>query len=536
MKAPLYLRIPAAVVSVAFWVFFLAVPLVTVFLSSAGDVAGTGAVMGTGMFAPATLAVVRTTVWQALLSTAFSLLAGFPLGLWAGTVLSGRAARISNALLAMPYGVPTVVVATAAVMIMGRSGLLARCGIVFEWLYTLKGLVLVHVFLNAPLVALVVARARAGVPSGAVEAARTLGAGRLPVLWHIVRPHLQWNVAGVAVQVFGLCSMSFALVLILGGGPPVETLETAVYLHVRGSWPDVGAAAGAAIWQGVVTMLPWAAVVFFQSRSGSAGAGAGGAGGLPSGHVPAGVGAWLCVFFCLLFVVPYLAYLVTAPWALWLDPSFAGGLARPVVLTLLLSILSATGALVVAAAGVFFSLTLPPPVRSVPAFLMSLPSGVSILVLGLGVWMAYGGLIDPFEGSLAAMAALQTVTLVPLVFKLLWPLAGGMRFHDMEAALTLGAIPARAFMLVEWPRWRPVVLSAFGLSLGAAAGEVAAVSLFYSERLVTLPLAMTRMMGRYDFEKAHAAGAALLVVALSLAAGASLAGDGNSSYAGKRRH
>src|SRR4051812_42600887 len=56
---------------------------------------------------PAILGVVRTTVWQAFLSTAISAGVGLPLGIWVG------GSRVCQSLLALPYGVPTVIVGSA---------------------------------------------------------------------------------------------------------------------------------------------------------------------------------------------------------------------------------------------------------------------------------------------------------------------------------------------------------------------------------------------------------------------------------------
>lgn len=47
---------------------------------------------------------------------------------------------------------------------------------------------------------------------------------------------------------------------------------------------------------------------------------------------------------------------------------------------------------------------------------------------------------------------------------------------------------------------------------GASLGEVAAVSLFASERLMTLPLLQMRWMSQYRFESAETVAAVLLVV------------------------
>src|SRR6185437_14536476 len=116
--------------------------------------------------------------------------------------------------------------------------------------------------------------------------------------------------------------------------------------------------------------------------------------------------------------------------------------------------------------------------RTLVPLLLTLPGGISVLVLGLGFWLAYGQWLDPFSGSLTAMVFLEIALFLPILFRMFWPLADQLRPRLLEAAATLGAGPVPAFFWVEWPRWQPVVTSALALATAASLGEVAAVSLF----------------------------------------------------------
>src|SRR5690606_36808761 len=126
-----------------------------------------------------------------------------------------------------------------------------------EWAYSMKAVVLAHVFFNIPWITLWVARARAQVPEEEIDSARSLGAGKPSLIAYVVWPRIRaaWLTAGA--QTFGFCVMSFALVLILGGGPPVDTLETAIYSRVRYGGLDLNGAVACAIWQLGLTAAPW---------------------------------------------------------------------------------------------------------------------------------------------------------------------------------------------------------------------------------------------------------------------------------------
>jgi ABC-type Fe3+ transport system permease subunit len=204
--------------------------------------------------------------------------------------------------------------------------------------------------------------------------------------------------------------------------------------------------------------------------------------------------------------------------AFWLEVAPALGL------SLLIASSVAAGTLSVAALAMLAAAQVRGRWRGWVEAALSLPSGLSVLVLGLGAWLAYGRFVDPFEGSLPAIIALQVVVFFPVAYRLLWPVAQTTQAASrMEAAWTLGASPWRAFWLVDWPCWKAPVASALALVGAMALGEVAAVSLFYSENLIPLPLLVSRWMGQYRFEEARAASALLFASAAAL----TVSGRGN---------
>jgi thiamine transport system permease protein len=477
------------------------------------------------LFDPAVLEIARATALQALASTALSVLVGLPLGLACGSWISryGGGSWI-RALLGLPYGVPTVVIGLAGVAWLGRSGVLARAGLGLDILYTFSAVILAHVVLNAPWIALRVADARAQVPYEQLSAARTLGAGALARARFVVWPHVGRVLAAASAQVFGLCATSFALILLLGGGPPVDTLETAIYSRVRSGAPDFAGAAAAGAWELAITLVPWIAVALWQVRRVP---GAGAVEGRPAVRPASGgpvLGRAALLVACAVWTAPYLLVFDGAFWERATSAGFLARLAEPAAISLALAAGAAALALLTAAAGIVLGSAMP-GLRAPVAVALSAPSGISVLVIGLGVWLAYGRWIDPFEGSLPAMTGILGALYVPVAFRTFWGLAHGTQRAALEAARTLGASPWRAFWAIEWPRWRPGVVGAGAVVGGAAAGEVAAVSLFYSEGLVPLPLLVTRWMGQYRFEDAQAVAAILLLLSAGTIAAVTASGE-----------
>ena len=504
---PRCLGVAAILATAAFFALVIALPIGALFRR------GLSAEI---LFSPEILEAVRATATQAGWSTAISAAIGLPLGLWVGRLSPARTA-FARACLAIPYGVPSLVAASAWVLWLGRSGWLARAGfgIGAEWSYTMRAVILAHSFLNIPLVALLVAQTRMQIPARLLEVASVLGAGAWARFRFVLWPELRWALGAGAAQVFGLCSMSFALVLILGGGPPVETLETALYARIRSGSVDFSGAAACALWELALTLLPWLLLMVARAFATRAGAGAGAAVESRAGRGWEGraLGA-----VCFLAIAPYLVILLSSPPTVFFDRELLSQLARPLAVSLELAACSAFGALTVAALGLTaLASARSRAARALLLGALSLPAGVSILVVGLGFWFAYGAWLDPFSGSFAAMVILQIALFAPVAFRVLWPLASGVQRRLLEAAVTLGASPLRAFWCVEWPRWRIAVGSALGLVAAASLGEVAAVSLFFSEDLVPVPLLITRWMGQYRFREAEALAGVLLILSAGAA-------------------
>jgi len=438
---------------------------------------------------PAVLSVVQATVKQALLSLGFSSVFGFALGMLCH---DRRSIRV---LLAFPIAVPGVVAAAAWVAVLGQHGFVHRLLGEAFLLYSLKAVVIAHVFFNAPWIALRLIEARSGFPKPQAEAARTLGASRFQVFTRVEWPFLRPAFTQALAQVWLWCVMSFSLILILGGGPPVDTLETAIYSRIRYGSLNMNGALGCALWQILLTALPafWLmrqkknrleSIVSRAPRSASR------------------VQRAFEAFAILIFISPYF---------LMIHSKLFSGLHRDFVLealgawshSLLIS-LGVSFLVFILSVGAWVGVR-----RGRSAFL--LPGGLSTLVLSLALWRVYGGFIDFFSGSVFALIAVQAVLFLPWLVRIGFSLQQTQPQKELEAARSLGAKPLRAFLQVDLWRWKgPVLLTLLGV-FTASLGETAAVSFFQGSGVQTVPLFMMRLMSGYRFDEAEVVAVSLLL-------------------------
>lgn len=205
--------------------------------------------------------VVWFSVYQATLSTALSLAIALPAAraLHRQTGFFGRALLLR--LTELSLVLPTIVAAFGLVAVYGRSGwfntAVGHLGLPLHWnLYGLQGILLAHVFFNAPLAARILLQSLERIPANQWRTAAQLGLSSGPLWKTLEWPTLRRVLPGLAVFIFILCFTSFALVMTLGGGPSSTTIEVAIYQALRYEF-DFSQAAVLALIQLLICGVLW---------------------------------------------------------------------------------------------------------------------------------------------------------------------------------------------------------------------------------------------------------------------------------------
>ncbi|MEX1058452.1 MAG: hypothetical protein WED11_12015, partial [Natronospirillum sp.] len=180
--------------------------------------------------------ILRFTLWQATLSAVLSVLLALPVAraLALDSTLPGKAWFLRWSLLC--FVMPSLVLITGLVSVVGRSGWLTPW-LGSGWnLYGLNGILLAHVFLNTPFVIRVLTFQWQSIPDNAWKVAAQLQVTGWRRFLLVEWPVLRGVLPGVLGFVFLLCFNSFAVVMALGGGPRATTLEVAIYQALKFSF------------------------------------------------------------------------------------------------------------------------------------------------------------------------------------------------------------------------------------------------------------------------------------------------------------
>ncbi|MFG2771214.1 ABC transporter permease [Streptomyces sp. NPDC048350] len=516
------------VVPVAFFALFFAWPVASI-VERGLRADGTWRFdrFGETLSRPEILDVLWFTLWQALASTALTLLIALP-GAYVFARFDFPGKGLLRAVVTVPFVMPTVMVGTAFLALVGRGGLLDELwGVRLDT--TVWAILLAHVFFNYAVVVRTVGGLWAQLDPRQEEAARVLGASRFTAWRTVTLPALAPAVAAAALMVFLFTAGSFAVVQILGG-PAYSTLETEIYRQTVDRF-DLTTAAVLTLVQFVAVGVVLAVHARTVRRRETALK-------LVAPEQTArrvkGLGQWtlfggVLVSIVLLLVLP-LAVLVERSFATSdgygldyyralqsVDPSgtFLVPMADTIGNSLWYALVATALALVIGGlAAAALTRRAGRLVRGFDALLM-LPLGVSAVTVGFGFLITLDEPPFDLRASWILVPLAQALVGVPFVVRTMLPVLRAVDERLREAAAVLGASPVRAWREVDLPLVRRAVLIAAGFAFAVSLGEFGATVFIARPDNPTLPVAVARLLGRpgeLNYGQAMALSTILMVV------------------------
>ena len=482
----------------------------------------------------ATFGLFGFTLYQAALSTLASVALGLP-GAYVLARFEFPGRRTIRSLTAVPFVMPSIMVAIGFVATFGREGILntalRAAGLpTVELLFTLEIIVLAHAFYDAPLVARITAAAWEGVDAEMTETARTLGASRTRAFRDVTLPQLVPAILTGALLTFLFSFSSFAIVLALGG-LELATVEVWVYHSVQQL--DYQTATGLAVLETVVSLGVTYAYLRYEARQRAGGSGRPPArrplfGGLSLDRLAIG---GYSVVAGVVFLLPVASMVIasltdssgltlrhygflvarqTEAYAFQVQPLTAvrnsvlfgvGTLAVAVPMGVVLAVVSTRG---------FRG-------RKLVDTLAMAPFAVSGVVVGLGLLqgLLFGTEIAGYRVTVSgafAIVAAHAVGAYPFVTRSVAPALARIDDSLRESARVLGASRLRVLVDVELPLVAPSVLAGAAFAFALSIGEFdSTVILATGSNSYTMPVAVERFLGR-RLGPATAMGCVLLAV------------------------
>lgn len=459
---------------------------------------------------PQEWSAVRFTLWQAFLSSLFSVVLAIPVArAFARRQFWGRQALIT--LLGAPFILPVIVAVLGLIAVFGRTGLVSQFIGLFGFepvqIYGLHGVVLAHVFFNLPLATRLILQGWLDVPGERFRLAQSLNFGTGDMFRHLEWPMLRRVVPGAFMVIFLICTTSFAVALALGGGPKSTTIELAIYQAFKFDF-DLSKAALLALLQFAICGA-LALISLWISVPGGQGAGLDRVTPRQDGSVWLD-GLWIGLAAAFL-LVPLAMITARGVGGLTELPGSIWGAALRSVLVATASALL-TVALVLPLA--LLAQSLKAGGRLVEA-VGYVSIAASPLVMGTGLFILTFAWIDPVSLALPVTMLVNAAMSLPFALRAVMP---GLAQVEADYGRLASSLRMSGWARLRWlvlPRMRRPL--AFGAALAGALsmGDLGVIALFANPENQTLPLALYQLMGAYRMEGAF--GAALLLLTLSLA-------------------
>ncbi len=469
------------------------------------------------------LHVLLFTSYQAILSTILTLVVGLPAAyLFARFDFRGKS--LLRALTAVPFMLPTVVVAAGFNALLGPRGwinlsLMRAWGLTsppIQFVGTLGAILQAHVFYNTTIVIRIVGNALARLDPKLEQAARSLGADSRHLWWNVSLPLLSPSLLAATLLVFLFDFTSFGVILLLGG-PSFATLEVQIYIQAL-EMLNLPLAALLAFIQLLCTLVFSIIYSRVSSRSMVQTAPRSAESNLRkpmNSRERLFISSMLLLLFTF-FILPMLALPLRSVSRLDANRGQRGpvpaGITGDYYTQLFINrqssifyvppVQAAVNSFGYAGATVILSLLLGYPAAwalAKPGLLerfldpiLIIPLGSSAVTLGLGFILAFGRwLTFPWLVPLA-----HTLVALPFVIRTLQPAVNSIPDRLRQAATSLGASPLRVWQTVDWPILRRATLTAAIFAFTISLGEFGATAVISRPDYPTIPIAIYRFLSQ----------------------------------------
>jgi putative spermidine/putrescine transport system permease protein len=255
---------------VGYLLIFFGIPLARVLYGSFLTRDGAGLSLDTwvSLFAnPVYMDGLRYSIWLSVAPTVASLLIAIPLSALMQANETSR--NLFGTLYKIPLVVPGIVAGFLVLIILDRGGMFSRLlqplGITMPKLVRDDlgvGAIIASAWKNIPFMTLIIAGAMAAINKDVLHAARTLGAGRLTVLFRIQLPLAQPGITAAVLLTFIGSVGSYVIPSLLGPSYPT-TLSILMFQQgfQAGNWPLVYAMGTLLSAVAIVVLLAYYAII-----------------------------------------------------------------------------------------------------------------------------------------------------------------------------------------------------------------------------------------------------------------------------------
>lgn len=461
---------------------------------------------------------LKNSMYVGTIVTIFAIIIGAPLA-YLMTVFNFKGKRILDILVIISLLSPPFIGAYSWVLLSGRSGVITKffssLGIAAPTIYGLNGIIFVLTLKLYPFVYIYVKGALQKIDVSLIEAAESLGVGRVKKIFSVVLPLILPTLLAGALMVFMNAIADFGTPMILGEG--VNLLSTMVYTeYINEIGGNVNFSAAIAIIMVVITLLLFALQKYIVNKKSFTMTSLK---PIVSKDFKKGIGGWFAHIGAYLVVfismVPHMTVLVTSflktegkmfrrGFSLESYRQVFNTLGKPIKNTYVYSL---TALLIIIVLAIMISYTsirqknkLTRMIDAITMFPYILPGAV----LGLTLLMAFNKGVFRLSGTAFIIIIALVIRRLPYTLRSSTAILYQISPSIEEAAISLGSGPIKTFFTITTRMMLPGVLSGAILSWVTLINELGASFLLYSANTATMSVTVYQQIIRMEFGVAGA--------------------------------
>lgn len=467
--------------------------------------------------------VIKFTLWQAFLSTILSIALAIPIArsLHRNPNFLGRSILLK--FLNLTFILPSIILVVGIAMIHGKNGLINNMlhGIYNHsfgyYLYGILGVILGHLAFCLPFAVRVFLSRLESVPDEIWRLTHQLNFSSFNIFKLIEWPYLRLSIIGATILIFMMCFSSFVIVLVLGGGPAVTTIELEIYHALRSEF-NLSRATNLSFIQFIICSClillaqkyntPFFAAISNISKQFKR----------PDSkqllsHI---IDMTFILLLFIISILPVIAIIVSGFNNKIISVLYSSEFWNSATESLLISISSGILTLILSlsliSGAFYFRYQLNKSVIIKPIiWLSNIHLMIPAYVFITGILIAIYNFITITDISIYLIIIVNSIAALPFVTNILLPISIDFTSQEMNLCKILGINKWSFIKQVYWPKIRKSFSYALALSVTMSWGDLNLIALLGSNQFSTLPYLLYNMMSTYRIEEAAVVALMILI-------------------------
>lgn len=472
--------------------------------------------------------VLKFTIKQSILSTIITMILAVPIACALHRRKNFFGKNLLLSFLNLSFILPAITIVTGIIIIHGKSGwinYLAQHSIGISlgyYLYGIFGIILGHLAFCLPLAVKLLLNALHTIPKEIWFIGMQLNLKKLDYLKIIYLPYLRMPILSLSVLIFMMCFTSFTIILALGGGPAVTSIEVAIYQSLKFDF-DFANAINLSLIQFVICIFMMILLQKYNIAK---------LGSLSSyqqtnyqynslGVLTNIIDIILIFILFIVAILPTIAIIINGFnqkfFYILMSSEFLNAAGKNMIIAFLSGIISLIIAFGILSNCFYVNYILKKPLL-LKFFILfaNIKLIIPVFIFSTGLFIFFNQYFMIKEVSFYLIILLNAISSLPFVVNIILPETLGFSENEISLCRALGIRGLDFIKVIYLPKLAKSISQALAFSICMSFGDLSIIALFNNHNLITLPYLLYNKMSNYKLEEAAVISLMMIVISLIL--------------------